>query len=151
MTHFTVIKNTYFDSFPGTPDIQLEYAESDGITYVINDNSIYSIILTDNTYGIHAGIRVGDIMTQTMIEEYHLKYFGKKEIDGNATINTHPERKCSQKLEYDSVFSGMTFISQEESDSLMKGFLENISVEKQSFQSNELGIAVSFYVKVERV
>ena len=121
--------DTYFDSFPGTPDMQLEYAESDGITYVISDDSIYSVLLTDDTYGLHAGIRVGDTMTQTMIEQYHLKYFGKNTDDSNATLNTQPDRKCAQKIDYDSVFTTTTFISQEEKDSYA------------------LGVAVYFYVR----
>lgn len=121
--------DTYFDSFPGTPDMQLEYAESDGITYVISDDSIYSVLLTDDTYGLHAGIRVGDTMTQTMIEQYHLKYFGKNTDDSNATLNTQPDRKCAQKIDYDSVFTTTMFISQEEKDSYA------------------LGVAVSFYVR----
>ena len=121
--------DTYFDSFPGTPDMQLEYAESDGITYVISDDSIYSFLLTDDTYGLHAGIRVGDTMTQTMIEQYHLKYFGKNTDDSNATLNTQPDRKCAQKIDYDSVFTTTMFISQEEKDSYA------------------LGVAVSFYVR----
>ena len=123
------IENTYFDSFPGTPDMQLEYAESDGITYVISDDSIYSVLLTDDTYGLHAGIRVGDTMTQATIEQYHLKYFGKNTDDSNATLNTQPDRKCAQKIDYDSVFTTTTFISQEEKDSY------------------GLGVAVSFYVR----
>lgn len=123
------IINTYFDSFPGTPDMQLEYAESDGITYVISDDAIYSVLLTDDTYGLHAGIRVGDTMTQTTIEKYHLKYFGKNTDDSNATLNTQPDRKCAQKIDYDSVFTTTTFISQEEKDSYT------------------LGVAVSFYVR----
>lgn len=123
------IENTYFDSFPGTPDMQLEYAESDGITYVISEDSIYSVLLTDDTYGLHAGIRVGDTMTQATIEQYHLKYFGKNTDDSNATLNTQPDRKCAQKIDYDSVFTTTTFISQEEKD------------------SHELGVAVSFYVR----
>lgn len=123
------IENTYFDSFPGTPDMQLEYAESDGITYVISEDSIYSVLLTDDTYGLHAGIRVGDTMTQTTIEQYHLKYFGKNTDDSNATLNTQPDRKCAQKIDYDSVFTTTTFISQEEKDSY------------------GLGVVVSFYVR----
>ena len=121
--------DTYFDSFPGTPDMQLEYAESDGITYVISDDSIYSVLLTDDTYGLHAGIRVGDTMTQSTIEQYHLKYFGKNTDDSNATLNTQPDRKCAQKIDYDSVFTTTTFISQEEKDSYA------------------LGVAVYFYVR----
>lgn len=143
----SVIHDTYFDSFPGTPDMQLAYSESEGITYVTDDKFIFAIILTDNTYGIHAGIKVGDSMTQTLIEEYHLQYFGKNAVDRNATIITGSERKSSQKMEYDSVFSGTTFISQEESDFLMREFLNNSNEEEQLFQSNEAGIAVSFYVR----
>ena len=141
------IKDTYFDTFPGTPDMQLMYAEGEGITYVTYDNYIAAIILTDDTYRLHAGIMVGDALTQTLIEQYNLKYFGKSSSDENATIMTGVERKSSQKLDYDCVFSGTTFIPQEENDLFMKTFLENNNFEETFFGANETGIAVSFYVK----
>lgn len=141
------INDTYFDSFPGTPDMQLIYSESEGITYVTYDDFIAAIILTDDTYRLHAGIMVGDALSQTLIEQYNLKYYGKKSPDGNATVMTGANRKSSQKLDYDCVFSGTTFISQEENDFIMKTFLENNDFEETAFASNEAGISISFYVK----
>lgn len=141
------INDTYYDSFPGTPDMQLTYSESEGITYVTYDNFIAAIILTDDTYRLQAGIMVGDALSQTLIEQYHLKYYGKKSPDGNATIMTGVDRKSSQKLDYDCVFSGTTFLFQEENDLVMKAFFENSDFEETSFASDETGISVSFYVK----
>lgn len=141
------IENTYSDSFPGTPDMLLTYSESEGITYITDDSYICAILLTSNLYGLHVGIRVGDVMTQDLIDRYHLKYYGKSSSEGNATFMTGTERKSSQKLDYDCVFSGTAFISQEESDSFMEKFLEDITVEETSFISKETGIAISFYVK----
>lgn len=140
------IENVYFDSFPGTPDMFLTYSESEGITYVTDNNYICAVLLTNDTYGLQAGIRVGDEMTQMMVEQYDLKCF-EKGPEGNATIMTGMERKSSQKLDYDFIFSGTTFISQEESDAFMEEFLKDITLRKDSFVSNETGIAVSFYVK----
>lgn len=141
------INDTYYDSFPGTPDMQLTYSESKGITYVTYGSFIAAIILTDDTYRLQAGIMVGDALSQTLIEQYHLKYYGKKSPDGNATIMTGADRKSSQKLDYDCVFSGTTFLSQEENDLVMKTFLENSDFEETSFASDETGISFSFYVK----
>lgn len=141
------INHTYYDSFPGTSDMQLTYSESEGITYVTYDNFIAAIILTDNTYKLQAGIMVGDALSQTLIEQYHLKYYGKKSPDGNATIMTGVDRKSSQKLDYDCVFSGTAFLSQEENDLVMKTFFKNNDFEETSFASNEAGISISFYIK----
>lgn len=126
------ITDTYQDSFPGTPDEYFTYWECEGITYVTDDNYIIAIILTDDTYALRAGIKVGDELTQRWIEQYQLQYYGKDSSERIATIMTDAERKSTQKLDYDGVFTGTTFIPPKETS---------------GWADDGKGMAVSFFVK----
>ncbi len=141
------ITNTYTDSYPGTPDMQLLYSEGNGITYITDDNFIAGILLTDDTYSLGAGIRVGDELSQSLIDKYVLQYYGKSFAEGNATVLTGNERKSSRMLDYDSVFTGKAFVTLQENDLLLEDFLKNSSLSPDLFTSCEKGFLVSFYVR----
>lgn len=141
------VTNIYTDSYPGTPDMQLLYSEGNRITYITDDNLIVGILLTADTYGLGADIRVGDELSQSLIDKYALQYYGKSFSEGNATILTGSERKSSRMLNYDSIFTGTTFITRQENDLLLADFLKNNSLSPDLFTSGEKGLSVSFYVK----
>ena len=141
------ITNTYTDSYPGTPDMQLLYSEGDGITYITDDNFVAGILLTSDTYSLGAGIQVGDELSQSLIDKYALQYYGKSFAEGNATILTDDERKSSMMFNYDSIFTGTAFITRQENDSLLADFLKSNSLSPDLFTSGEKGLSISFYVK----
>lgn len=147
------ITNTYSRRFPGTKENFLTYHESEGITYITCGDEyrtdITSVVLTDDTYSLYSGLRIGDTMTPEMIEQYRLTYYGKEEINNHGAPGwfTSPELCPEAVPEYDSVFNTGIFISQEESNAFMEEFFEKAEFDEKLFSSKELSIQISFYVK----